>query len=98
MDGLCAVPAAGAVRAQLAALASWADDLAAEAESIARVSGWETPALAEFQTEMAQLAAALRGLRERALDLRADVGSPAPGAVAGSFAGFGAGWVAEGAG
>ena len=89
MDELCASPAAGAVRAQLAALASWADDLAADAEAIARVSGWETPAVAEFQTEMAELVAALRGLRERALDLRADVGAPHPWSIAGAYPGFG---------
>ena len=89
MDELCASPAAGAVRAQLAALASWADDLAADAEAIARVSGWETPAVVEFQTEMAELVAALRGLRERALDLRADVGAPHPWSIAGGYPGFG---------
>lgn len=89
MDELCTSPVAGAVRAQLAALASWADDLAADAEAIARASGWETPAVAEFQTEMAILVAALRGLRERALDLRADVGAPHPWPALGGYPGFG---------
>ncbi len=89
MDELCASPLAGVVRAQLAALASWADDLAAEAEAIAQVSGWQTPAVADFQAEMAELVAALRGLRERALDLRADVGAPHPWPALGGYPGFG---------
>lgn len=89
MDELCASPSGGAVRAQLAALASWADDLATEAEVIARVGGWETPAVAEFQSEMAELVAALRGLRGRALDLRADVGAPHPWPALGGYPGFG---------
>jgi len=33
--------------------------------------------------------AALRGLRERALDLRADVGAPHPWSIAGGYPGFG---------
>ena len=89
MDELWASPAAGVVRAKLAALASWADDLAADAEAIARVGGWETAAVAEFQIEMANLVAALRGLRERALDLRADVRAQSPWPVVGGYPGFG---------
>lgn len=76
------------MRARLAQLAAWADDLAADAEAIAQVSGWQTPAITEFQTDMATLVAALRGLRERALDLRADVGSPHSWLVAGGHPGF----------
>lgn len=92
MDEFSGAPTAGMARAQLSALASWADDLAAEAEAIAHVSGWETPAVAQFQLEMDGLAAALRGLRERALDLRADVGAPHPWTIAGGLPGVGAAW------
>jgi hypothetical protein len=87
MDEVWGAPTPGAVRARLAFLASWADELAAETDAIGRVSGWETPAVAQFQAELAALSAALRGWSSRVLDFRAEIASPHPGLAPAGFPG-----------